>query len=96
VRLSALIVPHVSLVEQPGTSGVEECGGAEKSRRSTISRTSSRERAIVLASRGRQNFPDHKFGFFKFWLEIISESRPEVVLSAPRFRMVPYMLEVEA
>ena len=44
---SALIVPHVGLVEKPGSSGVEERGGAEKSRRWMISRTSSRGRDIV-------------------------------------------------
>ena len=40
-------MPHVGLVEQPGSSGVEERGGAEKSRRWMISRTSSRGRDIV-------------------------------------------------
>ena len=45
---------HVGLVEQPGSSGVKERGGAEKSRRWIISRTSSRGRDIELASGGRQ------------------------------------------
>lgn len=40
-------MPHLGFVEQPGSSGVQECGGAEKSRRSMISRTSSRGRDIV-------------------------------------------------